>query len=148
MSDDSRRPSPEPGSARIRLVSVEVTPTSGDDQPRITVRLERRDERATVTRTGDPGRVTHLHTVADATLQGVREFFPVASSFRLMGVERVLAAGMDVALVAVEAAEIAPRPLVGATPIEERDGPEAAASATLDAVNRLLGRPGDESDAG
>jgi len=130
----------DPRRDRVRLVSVDADGRSGDGRTEVRVVLEAGGRTSAAVRPGDATGMAPLRPVVEATLAALVDLLPTGPSFELTAVDRVVAAGMDVLLVALEAPELEGPSLVGAISVEDRDPSTVGALATLDAVNRVVGR--------
>lgn len=139
MTPDESGSEFDPREHRVELVSVDVG-SSGSEEGTVRVRLRAGRMEKEVRRSG-PAEMARLHQrVAGATLEALDELVSDLPRLELASVDRVLGGGFDVLLVVVRAPDIADRPLAGAIPVVEADAPYATAAATLDAVNRIVGR--------
>lgn len=139
MSPDPPGSSFDPRRHRVELVEVDVE-APGDGPGRVSVRLRAGSSETTADRSGPPDAGSLNRLAAEATLEALRQLVPEMPRLRLTSVDRVLGGGSDVLLVVAEAPAIADRPLAGAIPVVGANPQHAAASAALDAVNRIVGR--------
>lgn len=130
----------DPRRDRVRLVSVDADGRSGEGRTGVRVVLEAGGRTSAAVRPGDATGMAPLRPVVEATLAALVDLLPAGPSFELTAVDRVVAAGMDVLLVALEAPELEGPSLVGAISVEGRNPSTVGALATLDAVNRVVGR--------
>lgn len=123
---------------RLRFVDVELErlPSSAI---RIGVTLADRGEEYVGEAEGVGGRVVELRLAAEATLEAVGVAVEPSNQMRLVGLKEVHAFDADLVLVAVRPDSGPGHRLVGAVPVTD-DAWSAAVKATLDAVNRILGR--------
>lgn len=134
----------DPQRDRVRLVSVDTGADRDDTPPEVRIVLAAGDRTVTGVRPGNRTGTAPLRPVVEATIEALGELFPRGPSLRLLAVDRILAAGMDVLLVALETPDVPGPSLVGAISVEDRDAARVGVLATLDAVNRVVGR-GDET---
>ena len=130
----------DPRRDRVRLVSVDTDRRSRDGRTEVRVVLEAGGRTSAAVRPGDATGMAPLRPVVEATLAALVDLLPTGPAFELTAVDRVVAAGMDVLLVALETPELDGPSLVGAISVEDRDPSTVGALATLDAVNRVVGR--------
>lgn len=86
---------------------------------------------------GDPGAGTRPRLVAAAALRAIESVD--GFEYRLVDASTTRSGGSDIALVVVEEHDVE-RPLVGTAVVDDDNRQMAFAKATLDAVNRRLGR--------
>lgn len=144
--DETAHDTFDPRRDRIRLVSVEARRPAGGAEPEVQVVLAAGDRTAAAARSGDPTGTAPLRPVVRATLEALDDLLATGPSFELLAVDRVVAAGMDVLLVALESPDLDGPSLVGAISVEDRDPAAVGALATLDAVNRVVGRDPEATD--
>ncbi|MDP2479726.1 MAG: hypothetical protein Q8W51_12630 [Candidatus Palauibacterales bacterium] len=126
---------PEP---RLRVVDVERIEEAGSRiRIRVSVELEgvRRQDDAEGLNTP----IMELRLAAEATLAAASAALEDPDWLELVGVKLLHAFDADVILIAVRTADEPGRKLVGAVPATVGQRTRAAVSATLDAINRVMG---------
>ncbi len=124
--------------ARVRFVGVSVAQSDLMAEARVEVALGGVTTAAAVS--GADSTDSVLRLIAEATLEAVQRFFEGGGLFSISSIEQTTIGGRSIIVVNVaHLAERHERLLVGACPVSG-DVPKAAALATLDAVNRFLGR--------
>lgn len=132
MTSPRQRPGP-----RLELISAEVDrDASSQVQVVVTLSLSGREHRGEAEGVGSDLYVLRL--AARATIRAVEAVLARSDYLRLVGVKRVRAFDADVALAAVRVSDDPSRQLLGAVPIDDRLV-RSGVTATLDAVNRVLG---------
>lgn len=123
---------------RIRFVGVSVAQTEALCEARVQLARDGLESAAAIQ--GPDCVSSVLRLVAEATLDAVQKFFEEGSLFAVSSVDEVTVGGKPVVIVnAVHLAGREQRQLVGACAVTG-DAHQAAALATLDAVNRFLRR--------
>ena len=120
--------------ARIALIRVVEMTDERHAEVRVTLRWEGHEHVGTST--GTPADSERPALVASATLDALTA---LADEFRLIDATPAWAGGLDVAMVVVDDPEVE-TPLVGTAVLDGDNRQVAFAKATLDAVNRSLGR--------
>ena len=137
---------PEP---RLRVVDVERIPEAGS-RIRIRVGVELDGVRRQEDAEGLETPIMELRLAAEATLAAASAAVEDPDWLELVGVKLLHAFDADVILIAVRTADEPGRKLVGAVPATVGQRTWAAVSATLDAINRVVGpklrRTGDGAD--
>lgn len=126
-----------PGSGRVGFVGLSMSQTGPHAQARVELSADGVETVGTVVAADCAGTV--LRTLAEATVQAVRQLFDGESAFAVTAVDQITIGGTPVVVVGVgHVDEETERTLVGACPID-RDAQRSVALATLDAVNRVSG---------
>lgn len=107
---------------------------------RVRVRLSADDEDYAVERKGTGTGVVELRLAVEATLDALEQAVPKAPRLELVGVKSVHAFDADAVMVGLRRDGHDGSRLLGCVPVGTSPA-RAAATATLDAVNRILGRP-------
>lgn len=128
---------------RLRFVSTE-TQQLGGSRIRIVVTLACDGRKHRAETEGVGGDVVELRMAADATLDAVSDALDRPDFVELVGIKLIHAFDSDLVLVAVRTGDQPRRRLLGAVPVQGNQY-RAAAAATLDAVNRIVGSRLDES---
>ncbi len=124
--------------ARVRFIGVSVAQSELMADAKVEVALGSVTTAAAVS--GADSTDSVLRLIAEATLEAVQRFFEGGGLFSISSIEQTTIGGRSIIVVNVaHLAERHERLLVGACPVNG-DVPKAAALATLDAVNRFLGR--------
>lgn len=126
---------PEP---RLRVVDVERVPEAGS-RIRIRVSVELDGELRVEDAEGLDTPIMELRLAAEATLAAASAVLEDPDWLELVGVKLLHAFDADVILIAVRTADEPGRKLVGAVPAIMGERTRAAVSATLDAINRVMG---------
>lgn len=129
---------------RVHFQGAEVERAPGSEI-RVRVRLETGDGIYVGKERGTGSGVVELRLAAEATLAALEEAVPGGPRLQLAGVKSVHAFDADAVLVSLRVDGPDGKSLLGCVPVGASPG-RAAATATLDAANRILGRP-DERDA-
>jgi hypothetical protein len=133
---------------RLRLVDVERNRETGS-RIRIRVEVEHEGVRHDGAAEGLDTPIMELRLAAEATLTAAGAALGDAGWLELVGVKLLHAFDADVILIAVRTADEPGRKLVGAVPASVGERSRAAVSATLNAINRVIGprlRAGDTKD--
>jgi hypothetical protein len=126
---------PEP---RLRVIDVERIREAGS-RIRIRVSVELGGIRRIEDAEGLDTPIMELRLAAEATLAAASAALEDSEWLELVGVKLLHAFDADVILIAVRTADEPGRKLVGAVPATVGDRTRAAVSATLDAINRVMG---------
>lgn len=132
------------GYERVRFLGAEVERAPGSEI-RVRVRLGGRKDVYVGKRRGTGAGVVELRLAVEATLEALEKAVPDGPRLQLAGVKSVHAFDADAVLVSLRVDGPAGKSLLGCVPVGASPG-RAAATATLDAVNRILGRPEQEAD--
>ncbi len=124
---------------RVRFLAAEVEHAPGSEI-RVRVRLAVPGRECLGEVRGTGAGVVELRLAAEATLDALADAVPEAPRLQLGGVKSVHAFDADAVLVSLRVDGPDGKSLLGCVPVGESPG-RAAAMATLDAVNRVLGRP-------
>ena len=122
---------------RVRFVAVDST-SLPDKQIRFTTTLEWNGRLYTGSATGEKGDAIELRTVASSALAAIVEIVDNEISLRLAAVKLVRAFDAEMVVVSLYRPDATPHNLVGAV-VAGEDPRRAAATAVLNALNRLLG---------
>lgn len=134
----------EPEHERVRFLGAQVRHAPGSEI-RVRVQLEANGRECSGERRGTGAGVVELRLAAEATLSALEEAAPDAPRMQLGGVKSVHAFDADAVLVSLRVDGPDGKSLLGCVPVGASAG-RAAAMATLDAVNRFLGRPEPADD--
>lgn len=128
----------EASEPRLRVVDVERIREAGS-RIRIRVSVELEGVRRMEDAEGLDTPIMELRLAAEATLAAATATLEDPDWLELVGVKLLHAFDADVILIAVRTADEPGRKLVGAVPATVGDRTRAAVSATLDAINRVMG---------
>jgi hypothetical protein len=122
---------------RVRFMELKRT-EQVDQQIAYTVRLEWAGSEYTGTVSGEKGDAVELRTISSASLAAIAALVPHDVKVRLAGVKMVRAFDAEMVVVSLYRPDDEPHNLVGAV-VAGDDPRRAAATAVLNALNRLLG---------
>lgn len=124
---------------RVRFVDADVERAPASEL-RVRIQLSAEDEEFLGERRGTGAGVVELRLAVKATLDALAEAVPRGPRLKLVGVKSVRAFDGEAVMVGLRTARPAGKQLLGCVPVGASPA-RAAATATLDAVNRILGRP-------
>jgi hypothetical protein len=122
---------------RVRFMELKRA-VQQDQQIAYTVRLEWAGNEYTGTASGEKGEAVELRTISSASLAAIAALVPHDVKVRLAGVKMVRAFDAEMVVVSLYRPDDEPHNLVGAV-VSGDDPRRAAATAVLNALNRLLG---------
>ncbi|MGH7448437.1 MAG: hypothetical protein ACRELT_12795 [Longimicrobiales bacterium] len=122
---------------RVRFMELKRA-DQRDQQIAYTVRLEWAGTEYTGTASGEKGEAVELRTISAAALAAIAALVPHDVKVRLAGVKLVRAFDAEMVVVSLYRPDDEPHNLVGAV-VSGDDPRRAAATAVLNALNRLLG---------
>ena len=122
---------------RVRFMELKRS-EQHDQQIAYTVRLEWAGTEYTGTVAGEKGDAVELRTISSASLAAIAALVPHDVKVRLAGVKMVRAFDAEMVVVSLYRPDDEPHNLVGAV-VAGEDPRRAAATAVLNALNRLLG---------
>ena len=122
---------------RVRFMELKRA-VQQDKQIAYTVRLEWAGNEYTGTASGEKGEAVELRTISSASLAAIAALVPHDVKVRLAGVKMVRAFDAEMVVVSLYRPDDEPHNLVGAV-VSGDDPRRAAATAVLNALNRLLG---------
>jgi len=131
---------------RVRFRGAEVERAPGSEI-RVRVRLTAGDVEYVGKERGTGSGVVELRLAVEATLAALEKAVPDGPRLQMAGVKSVHAFDADAVLVSLRVDGPDGKSLLGCVPVGASLG-RAAATATLDAVNRILGRPVDGEAGG
>lgn len=129
----------DPRRERVRFLGAEVERAPASEL-RVRVRLAVRGDDFVAETRGTGAGVVELRLAVEATLSALEEAVPRAPRFQMVGVKSVRAFDAEAVMVGLRTAPPDERHLMGCVRVGASPA-RAAATATLDAVNRVLGRP-------
>ena len=143
-SSDEPSEDGDDGFERIRFLGAEIEHAPGSEL-RVRVRLAVRGSEFVGKKRGAGAGVVELRMAAEATLAALEKAVPEGPRLQLAGVKSVHAFDADAVMVSLRVDGPDGKSLLGCVPVGASPG-RAAATATLDAVNRILGRPEEPDD--
>lgn len=129
---------------RVDFLGAEVERAPGSEL-RVRVRLGVDGESYLGEERGTGAGIVELRLAVEATLSALEEAVPNGPHLEQVGVKSVRAFDAEAILVALRVDGPDGKSLLGCVPVGASPG-RAAATATLDAVNRILGRPEPEGE--